>query len=74
VNEVDRANAPCYFEVVVIDSKRTTIRCDFGEQRLIWVPRNIIHPESEVWNRQGKGRLAVLTWWAVMKGLVDAEG
>lgn len=64
---MDRANAPSFFDVEIVDERPSMLRCDFGKRRVVWVPKLMIHPESDERN----GKLAVLTWWAYMKGLID---
>jgi hypothetical protein len=69
LNEIDRANAPRFFDVIVLEQRRSIIRCDFGGRRVMWVPRSVIHPESD----ESNGKLAVLSWWAAMKGLIHHD-
>lgn len=41
-----------------------------GEQRELWVPKSVIHSDSEVWSSsQVAGELVVFYWWAEKEGL-----
>lgn len=35
-----------------------------------WVPRSVIHDNSEVYRKDHTGKLVVPEWWAIEKGLV----
>jgi hypothetical protein len=36
----------------------------------IWVPKSVIHDDSEVWKPFTNGNLIVSRWWAEKRGLV----
>lgn len=38
--------------------------------RKFWVPKSVIHDDSEVWRRFTEGNLIVSKWWAEKKGLL----
>lgn len=38
--------------------------------RTLWVPKSIIHADSEVYREGDEGKLVVLEWWAVKRELV----
>ena len=40
---------------------------DTGEE--LWVPRSLIHDDSEVWAEGQTGELVVAAWWAEQSGL-----
>jgi hypothetical protein len=35
----------------------------------IWIPRSVIHDNSEVWRASQSGIMIVKVWWAEKKGL-----
>jgi hypothetical protein len=41
---------------------------DLEEQ--IWVPKSVVHEDSEVYKADTDGELVVFEWWATKKGLV----
>jgi len=40
-----------------------------GEE--VWVPKSVVHDDSEVYAEDDQGTLVVKRWWAREKGLVD---
>lgn len=44
------------------------IRHDTG--MMFWVPKSVIHDDSEVWKTFTEGNLIVTKWWAEKRGLV----
>lgn len=44
--------------------------CVFFAGRERWVPKSVIHDDSEVWKAGQSGKLVVLHWWADKNGLI----
>lgn len=39
------------------------------DDREVWIPKSVIHDNSEVWSEQnGSGMLVVAAWWAERNG------
>lgn len=36
----------------------------------VWVPKSVIHDDSEVYKADTDGELVVLEWWAAKRGLL----
>lgn len=34
----------------------------------VWIPKSVIHDDSEVWRAGQHGKLVVHTWWAEKQG------
>jgi hypothetical protein len=43
---------------------------EFGDKGLIWIPKNQIHDDSEIWMGHQKGILIISEWIAKEKGLI----
>lgn len=40
------------------------------EGKEVWVPKSVIHDDSEVYDEDHEGELVLKEWWAEEKGLV----
>jgi len=38
-----------------------------------WIPKSVIHDDSEVYRAGTSGKVVVLAWWAHAQGIVEAE-
>jgi len=36
----------------------------FGEPQEIWIPKSVIHDDSEVYQEDTEGEIIVFSWWA----------
>jgi hypothetical protein len=52
----------------VTDKALLAVSEAMGEQ---WIPKSVVHDDSEVWKKDDNGMLVVLTWWA-KKNVSDA--
>lgn len=53
--------------VVRETDKALCVELDGGVEQ--WVPKSVIHDDSEVWNAETTGELIVKYWWAEKNGL-----
>lgn len=70
---MDTGKDPCSLgngKVVRSTPKALLVELESGEEQ--WVPRSVIHDDSEVYTDEGEnaeGELIVLQWWADKEGL-----
>ena len=66
----------CYDEpdcICIIESKRAILvlrKSQPTDRRELWVPKEVLHEDSEVYKEGDEGKLVVETWWAEKKGLL----
>lgn len=55
-------------EVTVSAETAKAILCvpDNGEQ--FWIPKSVVHDDSEAWKKGDTGKLVVKKWWAEKNG------
>ena len=53
----------------VRESERA-ILVDVGDRRNHWIPKSLIHDDSEVWKLGQSGELVVPEWFALQEGLI----
>lgn len=59
------------FDVDVVEAESAKAILVEIEGEKVWVPKSVIHDDSEVYSKKsGAGELLVLRWWAEKKGLV----
>lgn len=58
------------FDLVVVCVAETTkaIKVYDGTKEF-WVPKSVVHEDSEVWKTGQEGTLIVAEWWAEKEGL-----
>ena len=60
----------------VVKETDRAVLCDIAlekhQTRRIWIPKSIIHDDSEVFDatEHSKGKLILKTWWAEKEGLL----
>lgn len=52
----------CDGEAVRETEKAVLVQLETGDEK--WIPKSVIHDDSEVWKAGQAGRLVVLGWWA----------
>lgn len=57
-------------DVEVLRETDDAILVQFDNQEL-WVPKSVIHDDSEVYEMGCDGTLIIAEWWAEKKGLAD---
>lgn len=58
------------FEEVSVTMERDKSLCCRIDGDDVWVPKSLIHDNSEVYKMGSEGELVVPEWWAIEKGLV----
>lgn len=53
---------------LAIREKPLALRVETDEHGLIWIPKSVIHEDSEVYKKDTDGELLVHTWWAEKNG------
>ena len=66
---MNSGNQPCNLgEYEVIKETAKAILVSDGDDQL-WVPKSVIHDNSEIWKTGQSGNLVVETWFAENEGL-----
>lgn len=47
--------------------KAILVKLETGEEK--WIPKSVVHDDSEVYEKGGEGKLVVQGWWAEAQGL-----
>lgn len=63
MNSTFSVGAKCVRET----EKALLVELETGEER--WVPKSVVHDDSEVYEEGGEGTLVVQEWWAEKEGL-----
>jgi hypothetical protein len=53
-------------EIIHQTDRALKVRLDDGTE--IWVPKSVVHDNSEIWKAEEKGDLTVKHWWARSSG------
>ena len=55
----------------VVRATEMALRIELESGDLVWIPRSIIHDDSEVFDDEdnAEGEVVVKTWWAEKEGL-----
>lgn len=54
--------------VAETDKAIGVLRDDAGDTEPFWIPKSVIHDDSEVWKKGDEGELVVKYWWAEKNG------
>lgn len=54
-------------EAIRASARALLVQLETGEE--LWVPRSVIHDDSEVYEAGHAGTLVVQAWWALKKGI-----
>ena len=67
----DSGDEPCALgEGTITVETAKAVLCVFDKGGQLWVPKAVVHDDSEVWKKDDTGRLVVKTWWAEKNGHV----
>ena len=50
-----------------VETRKETNRAIYVEDvdsKCFWVPKSVLHDDSEVWKKDQEGNLVVFEWWA----------
>jgi hypothetical protein len=53
----------------VIAETDLALKCDFGD-KVEWIPKSLVHADSEVWMEDQEGAMLIPEWLAKKKGLI----
>ena len=54
--------------VTVETDKALLCHIDDDSNREMWVPKSVVHDDSEAWKKGDNGKLVVKAWWAEKYG------
>lgn len=54
-------------EAKCIAASEKALRVTIGDETL-WIPKSVVHDNSEVWKMGDEGKLVVKKWWAEKNG------
>ena len=55
-------------QVTCIQENPKSLRLEDEDGKKFWVPKSVIHDDSEVWKEDDSGKLVVKTWFAEKEG------
>lgn len=58
-------------KVVAQTDRAVLVKGEAFDDGELWIPRSVIHDDSEVWKQGDQGRLILKGWWARENGLED---
>ena len=57
-------------DVTITEERPLSIKCNFQDSTVAWVPKSLIGDDSEVWGDGDEGTLVIPEWYAIKEGLV----
>jgi hypothetical protein len=68
MKKAPRDNSPStIFGCRCIAAATKEIRVRIDESKLVWVPLNVVHADSEIHGAGDSGKLVVSAWWATQE-------
>jgi hypothetical protein len=55
-------------EVKVTAATEKALLCVPAQGGQFWIPKSVVHDDSEVWKKDDEGKLVVKYWWAEKNG------
>lgn len=60
----DNGSDPCDLGTVKVVAESEKAIKVTNEDDSFWVPKSVVHDDSEVWKNEDEGKLVVKQWWA----------
>ena len=64
----DEDEGHVFSDVKIVHQTDRAIKVKLDDEREIWVPKSVIHDNSEIWKVEEEGDLMVKRWWAEKEG------